>query len=112
VALFVLVATTGCGRRLRFDAERIQRKCGVTQGVELSRDQARCVARLAGLRDGRKCPLDLTEVDGGAGGDVVWQVRESCGGVGLQIAAQDGRVVAVELGEAVASSEPARPDAP
>lgn len=112
VALLVPVATASCGRRLRFDAERIESKCGVTQELELSREQARCVARLAGLRDGRKCPLELKQVDDGAGGDEVWQIRESCGAMGLQIAARDGRVVAVELGKAGASSEPARPEAP
>jgi len=96
-SVLALLVLGGCGRRLGFDVERLHRKCGIVSGVELDARQARCVARVAGLRDRRKCPLELTEHETAHG--TVFRARESCAEVGLEIDARTGRIVAVELGE-------------
>jgi hypothetical protein len=93
-----LIAAGCAGRPLKFDESKIERKCGVEPGVEIVEDQARCIARLAGLRDKKRCPLVTNREDGASG--PVLRVAESCGTAALHLAG-NGRVVAVELGEAI-----------
>ena len=104
----LLPALAGCGRALGYDARRLERKCEVIAGVELSAEQARCVARVAGLRDGRKCPLRQIELETASG--TVYRFEESCAEVGLEVDGRTGRVVAVALGAGEAPSSPQHAD--
>lgn len=66
----------------------------------------RCLARLAGLRDDRRCPLVIDEAVM-TGGAQAYRARESCGGMGLYVDRATGQVVAVEYGRAIAGVAPA-----
>jgi hypothetical protein len=98
--LLLLAGILGCARKLKFDAARLERRCGVTAGRKVDAEQARCIARVAGLRDGRKCPLRSSQRGAGAG--LVYRFEESCAEVAIEIEAASGRVVAVALGEGAA----------
>jgi len=104
--LLAMLIGLGCSRPLKFNEKRIRNKCEISDAVELTPDQARCVGRLAGLKDKRDCPLQVHEVAHGASAQPAYDVRDSCGGIGLRVIKADGRVVAVEVGDAVATDEP------
>jgi len=103
VGLAVLASACG-GRPLKFDELAIQRKCAVVQGAAIDRQQALCMAKLAGLKDRKRCPLQTTELNEGEPPEPVFWVREPCTAVGIFVAKSDGRVVAVELDGSVARS--------
>jgi hypothetical protein len=103
LALVFLAAGCWTGRSLKFDEERLRDKCEVTPGAEIDEERARCIARLAGLRDKRRCPLEAVETEDGS----AWRMRESCSGITIRIDRSDGSVSAVRLGEdAVAEVAP------
>ena len=102
VALLACLLSAAClGKGLRYDAERLRKKCKLSAGAEVTRDQARCIAKVAGLKEGRKCPFVIEERSAGAAGEV-FDVHESCSGIGLSIARASGEVVRVDFGEASA----------
>lgn len=101
VVLATLVAPACFGPKLKYDADRLQRKCAVDGRTEITLDQARCVAKVAGLKESRKCPFELTEVVRETEGPVI-EVRETCSTLGMDIAKSTGEVVGVELGEGAA----------
>jgi len=107
ILLAVLIGL-GCTRPLKFNEKKIRNKCDIADAVELTPDQALCVGRLAGLKYKRNCPLEVHEVVHGAAAQPAYDVRESCGRIGLRVIKADGRVVAVEVGDAVATDEPDR----
>ena len=92
----------GClGKGLKFDAERLQRKCKLTDGVDVTHDQALCIAKVAGLKQGRKCPFEIEErIDQGA--RPVYDVTESCSGISIRIVRASGEIVGVDFGEGAA----------
>ena len=102
VALLACLVLPAClGKGLKYDAERLQQKCKLTEGVELTHDQARCIAKVAGLKQGRKCPFEIVELTD----DVqrsVYDVHESCSGVGIRIDRASGEILGVDFGEAAA----------
>jgi hypothetical protein len=101
----VALPSAACfGRKLKFNEAKLAKRCGVTAGVRLTEDRALCIARLAGLRDTRKCPLEIAGMPAEDRPDGVYHVRESCGAVGLFITLEGGRVVGVELGTAVVTA--------
>lgn len=101
MALAFLVLAAGCAVGLRFDARTIERRCGVVAGTELSRDQAVCMARLAGLKESRRCPFEIADVRDPERGDA-FRVRESCSGLAVSISRSDATVVVVELDRVIA----------
>jgi len=101
IASIAILLGPSCGRELKFDDKKIARKCKVALGPTLTREQAVCIARLAGLHDGKRCPFDVTELATDQPDDAAFRVRETCGSLGLLLA-DDGRVAAVEVGDAVA----------
>jgi hypothetical protein len=110
LTLLLIVATalaTSCatGKKLGFDADAIRERCAVERGVELTEEQALCIAGLAGLKNKKKCPSEVSEATDPADGSPVYRVRESCAEVGLLIARADGRIVGVELGDSVAHGD-------
>jgi hypothetical protein len=98
VALGLLFSAACVGSGLKFNEQRLQDKCGVNGRDGVTLDQARCMAKVAGLKDGRRCPLEVNEI---ARGDetVVFEAREGCSTLGLEIDKATGEVVAVEIGE-------------
>ena len=100
-----LLLTTSCGggKQLKFNPAAIRSKCDVMHGVELTEQQALCIAGLAGLKNKKKCPSEISESRDPADGAAAYLIRENCSEVALWIARASGRVVAVELGDAVAS---------
>jgi hypothetical protein len=102
----VLAASCATGKKLGFDAAAIRERCAVERGVELTEEQALCIAALAGLKNKKKCPSEVSETTDPADGSPVYRVRESCAEVGLLIARADGRIVGVELGDSVAYGDP------
>jgi len=108
ILLAVCLALPSCtgGRPLKFDTERIAKKCSVDGTDEISQDQALCIAKLAGLKPSRNCPLDLREADLGDDEVPVFVVHQICSGTGVSIDRASGKIVAVELGEGQASSIP------
>jgi len=102
VLLLACLVTPAClGKGLRFDAQRLQRKCRLAEGEQVTLDQARCIAKVAGLKEGRKCPFEIVEsVDEDRG--PTYDVQESCSGIGIRIARASGEIVGVDFGEAAA----------
>ena len=88
-------------RPLRFDATRIRAECGSVGAGGLSEEQARCIAELAGLKDKKRCPLELRLSDD----ERSWHARESCSAMALRIDRDDGSIVEVELGSGRARAE-------
>ena len=102
VALLGCLVLPAClGKGLKFDAERLQRKCDVTAGVELTQDQASCIAKVAGLKEGKKCPFEIVESTDEVQGPV-YDVLESCSGIGIRIRKTSGEILRVDFGEAAA----------
>lgn len=99
--LTCLVAPACLGKGLKFDAERLQRKCTLAQGEPVTLDQARCIAKVAGLKEGRKCPFEIVESNDVKAGPA-YEVRESCSGIAIRIAKASGEIVGVDFGEAAA----------
>jgi hypothetical protein len=93
------------GKGLKFDAERLQQKCNLTGETEISLDDVRCIAKVAGLKEGKKCPFAIDELIDGRQRSV-YDVRESCSGIGIRIDRTSGEIVGVDFGEA-AAREPA-----
>jgi len=95
LAAALLLAVYGCGgSAIKKDTRRLERKCGVVPGQPLAETQARCIGRLYGLQETKRC---VTEVDRPAGfHEPVYRLRESCSGIGVVIAESDGRVLALE----------------
>ena len=103
VAVFLacLVLPSCLGQGLKFDAERLQRKCKLTEGTDVTHDQARCIAKVAGLKQGRRCPFEIAELTDERQGPV-YDVRESCSGIGIRINKASGEILGVDFGEAAA----------
>jgi len=101
VLLACLLLPACLGKGLKFDAERLQRKCELTAGVEVTHDQARCIAKVAGLKEGRKCPFEIVESTDEVQGPV-YDVTESCSGIGIRVRKASGEILGVDFGEAVA----------
>lgn len=103
--LCALVAGMGlsivaCGHAARpYDAARLERKCGIEVGRELKPDELTCLARVAGLRSTKKCPLDISDGAFGERATPVWFVREGCGEIGI-VVTRTGAIVGVEVGDA------------
>ena len=92
----------GClGKGLKFDVERLQRKCDLVEGTNVTHDQARCIAKVAGLKEGRKCPFEIAESTDEARG-AVYDVQESCSGIAIRIHKASGEILGVDFGEAAA----------
>ena len=106
LAVLAVILLVSCKRPLKFNEQRLQKKCGVDGRTELTRDQARCMARLAGLRDKKKCPLEIAGIELGESGVPAWIVEEGCGELALTISRADGRVLVVRAGSAEAGSGP------
>jgi hypothetical protein len=101
VLLACLLFPCCLGKGLKFDAERLQRKCKLTEGVDVTHDQARCIAKVAGLKQGRKCPFEIEErIDEGE--QPVYDVTESCSGISIRIVRASGEIVGVDFGEGAA----------
>jgi hypothetical protein len=101
IAVAGLMTLAGCAGGLRFDARTIERRCGVVAGTELSREQAVCMARLAGLKESRRCPFEIADVRDPDRGDA-FRVRESCSGLAVSISRSDATVIVVELDRVIA----------
>ena len=99
--LACLVLPSCLGKGLKFDAQRLQRKCELTEGTDVTHDQARCIAKVAGLKQGRKCPFEIVELTDEVQGPV-YDVRESCSGIGIRIHKASGEILGVDFGEAAA----------
>jgi len=95
--LATLCSAACLGPSLKYDEQRLQKKCDVTGRDEVTLEQARCIARVAGLKEGRKCPFELNEFTR-AGGTSVIAVRETCSTLALEIDRATGEVVAVAVG--------------
>jgi len=100
--LMLVAGSCGCGKRLKFDAAAIRGRCDVVAGLEITREQALCIARLAGLKDRKQCRLAVDDRVAGDPPVPVFRIAEPCTGLGLSIAKADGRVVEVEAHDAVA----------
>jgi hypothetical protein len=101
-----ILLLAGCAGGLRFDARTIEKRCGVSATVELDRQQAVCMARLAGLKETRRCPLAVGET---TEGPPAFRVRETCSGLAVSISKADKSVVVVELGRVIARYNPESP---
>jgi hypothetical protein len=101
VLMTCLVLPSCLGKGLKYDAERLQRKCKLTEGTDVTHDQARCIAKVAGLKQGRKCPFEIVELTDELQGPV-YDVRESCSGIGIRIHKASGEILGVDFGEAAA----------
>ena len=93
VALLV-AALSGCGgSAVKKDTKRLKNKCDVVRGDPVSAEDARCIAKLHGIKDKKSCPM---EVDQPADfPESVFRVRESCNGLGVIVAKANGRVLAI-----------------
>lgn len=100
--VLLALATMACASSLRFEADRLERRCDLAAGTELSARQAVCVGRLAGLKDTRRCPLEVTELAPDATGEPAYEIRETCGKLALRITRTGGEVIGVRVGDAVA----------
>ena len=99
-ALALVLAPAGCAKKLKYDAARIEKRCPAEPGAPLTAERARCIARVAGLRDKKRCPMVVDVLVGDDGAPRAHRVRESCSGLGIEIDGI-GRIVAVEYGSAV-----------
>ena len=105
------LSIAGCGHEARpYDVARLEQKCGIEVGRELTPTELTCLARVAGLRATKKCPLDISGGTFGETATPVWFVREGCGDVGI-VVTRIGAIVGVELGDAVTPPPESR-DAP
>jgi len=98
VLLACLVSPACLGKGLKYDAERLQRKCKLTAGVDVTEDQARCIAKVAGLKQGRKCPFEVEALTDETRRSV-YDVRESCSGISIRIDRSSGEIVGVDFGQ-------------
>lgn len=94
LAALLVAALTGCGgSAVKQDTKRLKNKCDVVRGDPVSMEEARCIAKLHGIKDKQSCPV---EVDRPADfRESVFRVRESCNGLGVIIAESSGRVLAI-----------------
>jgi hypothetical protein len=99
ILLLTWVILTGClGKGLEFDEQRLRTRCALGEQVEVTRQQALCIAKLAGLKEKRKCPFEIEEGTLEGQGPF-WGIRESCSGIGIHIDRATGAIVGVEYGE-------------
>lgn len=96
LAIGLIATLASCGSAIKRDAKRLKRKCDVVQGTEVSEEQARCIARLYGIKQTKSCPLEVDRTDDF--GQPAFRIRESCSGVGVFVAESTGRVLAVLTG--------------
>lgn len=101
MVLVCMVLPACLGKGLKFGAERLHKKCKLTEGVQVTHDQARCIAKVAGLKEGRKCPFEIVETNDDLQGPV-YDVQESCSGIGIRIRKASGEILGVDFGEAAA----------
>ncbi len=102
IAVAVGLVVSCLGKKLKFNEQRLEQRCGVIRGTSIDAEQARCVAELAGVRSRKHCPVEVID-EPSAGDPVAFWVRQPCDRLGVAIA-DDGRIVAVELGDATARS--------
>jgi hypothetical protein len=96
LAITVIATLTSCGSAIKRDAKRLKSRCEVVQGTQVSEEQARCIAKLYGIKQTKSCPLEVDRSDDF--GQPAFRIRESCSGVGVFVAESTGRVLAVLTG--------------
>ena len=104
LATLLVAGLAGCGgSAAKKDARRLGRKCGLVQGNPVTADDARCIARLWGLKSSDNCPIEVELIEGYA--EPVYRVHE-CEGLGLLVSGSTGRVLAVVSGDDVVYPPP------
>jgi len=100
LALLLAGSLSGCGgSAIKKDAKQLKRKCDVVRGNPVSEEQARCIAKLFGIKDEKSCPMEVDRPD--TFGQPVYRVRESCNGLGAVVAESSGRVLAIVSGDEI-----------
>ena len=91
----LLVATLcGCGgSAFKKDTTRLKKRCDIVRGDPVSEENARCIARLYGVRNTKSCPMKVDRPDSFP--RPVYRIRESCTGLGVVLAESSGRVLAL-----------------
>jgi hypothetical protein len=100
LALVLAAALAGCGgSAIKRDTRRLHSRCDVVRGTAVSEEQARCIAKLYGVKDKKRCPVQVDRPhDFGAS---VYRIRESCNGLGVVVAESSGRVLALVAGDEI-----------
>jgi hypothetical protein len=100
LALLLVGSLVGCGgSAIRKDAKQLKSKCDVVRGNPVSEEEARCIAKLFGIKDEKGCPMEVDRPDTFA--EPVFRVRESCNGLGAVVAESTGRVLAIVSGDEI-----------
>ena len=99
--LTTLVAAVGAcgGSATRKDTRRLKNKCGLVHGNPVSTEGARCIAKLWGIKDSKRCPMQVALIEGYP--EPVYRAHESCSGLGVLVAGSTGRVLAMVSGDEV-----------
>ncbi len=100
LAVTLLAGIPACGgSAIKRDTKRLKNKCNIVRGDPVSEEQARCIGRLFGVKNRKRCPMRVDRPDSFP--EPVYRVRENCDGLGIVIAASDGRVLAIVAGDDV-----------
>jgi hypothetical protein len=100
LAVLAAAALSACGgSAVKRDAARLETRCDVVQGQAVTEEQARCIARLFGVVESERCPLEVDRPERFA--RPVFRVRESCSGLGVIVSEADGRVLALTSGDRI-----------